>query len=108
MDYDDNDARTLLANERTFLAWIRTALGFLAGAAALATIDVPWPDLVVRALAAFLAVVAGLSAYFAWRRWARAEAAIFAKEPLPREHVHRGLAVAVALVAVTFAVLAWT
>jgi putative membrane protein len=108
VDYDDNEARTLLANERTFLAWIRTALGFLAGAAALVAIDVPWPDLVVRALAAFLAGVAGMSAYFAWRRWARAEAAIFAKKPLPREHIHRAVAVAVAVVAVAFVVLAWT
>jgi len=107
MDYDDSEARTLLANERTFLAWIRTALGLLAGAAALVAIDVPWPDLVVRALAGFLAAVAGTSAFFAWRRWAHVEAAIMAKKSLPRAHIHRALALAVALVAVAFAVLAW-
>jgi putative membrane protein len=107
MDYDDNEARTLLANERTFLAWIRTALGLLAGAAALVAIDVPWPDVVVHALAGFLATVAGMTAFFAWRRWGRVEAAIFAKKSLPRAHIHRALAFSVALVAVALAVLAW-
>jgi putative membrane protein len=106
MGYDDNEMRTLLANERTFLAWIRTALGLLAGAAALLAIDVPWPEALVRGLAGFLAVIAGTSAVLSWRRWAGVEEAIFAKRELPRTHVHRALALSVTGVAVVFAVLA--
>ncbi|HEY5846809.1 MAG TPA: DUF202 domain-containing protein, partial [Microlunatus sp.] len=33
------DARFSLANERTFLAWIRTSLGFLAGGAGIAAVS---------------------------------------------------------------------
>jgi len=39
----DADPRYSLANERTFLAWIRTSLGMLAVSAGLVAIDLPWP-----------------------------------------------------------------
>ena len=36
---DDPDARFTMANERTFLAWIRTSLGFLAAGVAVDVVD---------------------------------------------------------------------
>jgi len=72
----DVDPRFTLANERTFLAWIRTALGMLAGAAALDAIDTGWPESAVRLLAAVLAVSALLSIGIAWWRWRRVQLAI--------------------------------
>jgi inner membrane protein YidH len=72
----DVDPRFTLANERTFLAWIRTALGMLAGAAALDAIDTGWPESAVRVLAAVLAVAALMSIVIAWWRWRRVQLAI--------------------------------
>jgi putative membrane protein len=72
----DVDPRFTLANERTFLAWIRTALGMLAGAAALDAIDTGWPETAVRVLASTLALSAILSVAVAWYRWRRVQEAI--------------------------------
>ncbi|MGN6250863.1 MAG: DUF202 domain-containing protein [Marmoricola sp.] len=101
----DPDPRFSLANERTFLAWIRTALGLLAAAAGLVAVDVPWPQGVVRALAAVLAVAGGGAAVLASLRWRRVEAAIQAGRPAPRPRAHELLTVAVAAVAVAVVVL---
>lgn len=70
------DPRFHLANERTFLAWIRTALGLVAGAAALEAIDLPWPEVWVRALAAVLALTAVACIGIAFGRWQRVDRAI--------------------------------
>lgn len=70
------DPRYSLANERTFLSWIRTALGLLAAAAALVAVDLPWPRLAVRGLAVVLAAAAGASTVLAWCRWRAVEIAI--------------------------------
>ncbi|MGA9597271.1 MAG: DUF202 domain-containing protein, partial [Acidimicrobiia bacterium] len=37
------DPRFSLANERTFLAWIRTGLAFVAGGVAVAALELPGP-----------------------------------------------------------------
>lgn len=102
---DDLDPRYSLANERTFLAWIRTSLGFLAAAAGLVAIDLPWPAVAVRGLAVLLCGAAGVSGLLAWRRWHAVEAAIAEGRaaPLPRAHVL--LAVAVGGVAAVVIVL---
>jgi len=100
-----SDPRYSLANERTFLAWVRTALGFLAAAAGITAVDLPWPNGAVRALAAGLAVAAGASAALAWRRWHAVEAAIAAGDPAPRSRAHLVLAVAVGAIALVVVVL---
>ena len=41
---DEPDPRFSLANERTFLAWVRTALAMLAGGVALHALEVPSTD----------------------------------------------------------------
>jgi len=102
------DPRYSLANERTFLAWIRTSLGLLAAAAALVAIDVPWPPVAVRGLAVLLASVAAVSAFFAWDRWCKVEAAIADGRPAPPPRAHVILSLTVALVAGVVVVLILT
>lgn len=71
------DYRFTLANERTFLAWIRTALAFMAAAIG---IDQLASDLAPAMFRAGLVVTLGLTAaalsYYAYRRWAANERAM--------------------------------
>lgn len=71
------DYRFSLANERTFLAWIRTSLGFLAAAIGL---DQLAPDLatpIVREITSVvLCVFAGILALYAYLRWVSNEKAM--------------------------------
>ena len=99
------DPRFSLANERTFLAWIRTALGLLAAAAALVAIDLPWPTLAVQVLATLLACTAVLSAVLAWDRWRRVERAIAIGRPAPPPRIHVVLSLTVAVVGVVVVAL---
>jgi putative membrane protein len=82
-DGEEPDYRFSFANERTFLAWIRTALAFLAGGVAVENIDLAMTDPVKSALAAVLVVIGMLCATSAWFRWALAERAMRRAEPLP-------------------------
>ena len=108
---DEPDPRFSFANERTFLAWVRTALGFVAAGVALAAVGRLGGGLGVEArVAALLLVLAGLvCGVGALVRWARNERALRLGEPLPSSALLLAvtgivvLAAAVALVLVTFA-----
>lgn len=98
------DPRFTFANERTFLAWIRTGLGFLAAGVAVAAVSRIDQRLSAEVrLASLLLVVCGLGcAVGAWLRWARSERAMREGRPLPSSPlllVLVGVLVAVALVA---------
>jgi len=79
------DYRFTLANERTFLAWQRTALGLLAAAVALVQLV---PELAVpgarRLLGIGLAALAIGTSGIGLRRWVHADRAMRRGEPLPR------------------------
>ena len=77
------DARFSFANERTFLAWIRTALALLAAGVAVDAFDLSLPDRTQRGLASLLVLLGLLCAVASWVRWARAERAMRRQEPLP-------------------------
>lgn len=77
------DPRFSLANERTFLAWVRTALAMLAGGIALQALDVPATDWARDLLAVLLFVLGGGVTLLALVRWARVERAMRTGEPLP-------------------------
>ncbi len=77
------DPRFSLANERTFLAWIRTALALLAAAAAVDALPLGIGDRVQAALAGVLALTGLLAAFHAWRGWARTERAMREDRPMP-------------------------
>lgn len=78
------DYRFSLANERTFLAWIRTALGFLAAGVGL---DQLAPDfatpLIRELLALLLCLFSGGLAIYGYLRWLRNEKAMRLKDDLP-------------------------
>lgn len=77
------DYRFTLANERTFLAWLRTALGLLAGGVAVHQL-VPSPAAASVVLAALCVVLAAVLAATSYPRWRRVQIAMRAGEPLPR------------------------
>jgi putative membrane protein len=81
------DYRFSLANERTYLAWIRTALGFLAAGVGL---DQLAPDfatpLIREVLALLLCLFAGMLAIYGYLRWLKNEKAMRMKEDLPYTH----------------------
>ena len=77
------DPRFTLANERTFLAWVRTALAMLAGGVALHALGLPETQWVRSVLAIALVLLGALVTAFAMIRWARVERAMRRHEPLP-------------------------
>ena len=75
------DYRFSLANERTFLAWIRTSLGFLAGGVGL---DQLAPDFATPLIREILACLfAGGLAIYGYIRWLSNEKAMRLKQDLP-------------------------
>ncbi len=80
---EEPDARFTLANERTFLAWTRTALALLAGAVAVHTPAVDLDEWVKVTASLLLIGAAGLAIGQSWRRWHQVELAIRTGRPLP-------------------------
>jgi putative membrane protein len=80
---EEPDPRFTLANERTFLAWVRTALAMLAGGIALHALEVPSTGWLRRLLVLVLIGVGGVVCVFALVRWARVERAMRLHQPLP-------------------------
>lgn len=83
-DGTEPDPRFTLANERTFLAWTRTALAFLAGGVALAAFDINGLHPRQQTAVAVLVLVGGICiAGGAAVRWVRVERAMRTGRPLP-------------------------
>lgn len=90
------DYRFSLANERTFLAWIRTSLGLLAGGVAVQTLAEQFATSGFRrAIAAACAALAVVIAAVAYGQWKRVEAAMNRGEHLPGSALVPVLAVGV-------------
>ncbi|WP_125609963.1 YidH family protein [Specibacter cremeus] len=100
------DYRFSLANERTFLAWIRTALALLAGAIGIDQLAPEIAPTVFRVILCILlaAVAAGL-AVVSYRRWGRHEQAMRHNEDLPHSWLMMGMTVVVAVAGLVFAIL---
>ncbi|WP_150248589.1 YidH family protein [Nocardiopsis deserti] len=68
------DYRFTLANERTFLAWVRTALALLAGAVAvLHLLPLGWEEGPRTVVGLLLAALAGVITVYAPLRWYRVQ-----------------------------------
>ena len=102
------DPRFSLANERTFLAWIRTALALVAGAAAIDALPLPLADLVQNLLAGGLALAGLLTAGAAWRGWSRTERAMREGHTLPSNPAMLVVLAAVAVAALVLGVASFT
>lgn len=96
----DPDARFTLANERTFLAWIRTSLALVAGGIAVEafTAELFFPELrkTVSVLLLLLGLVTAGGSFF---RWLNVERAMRRQTPLPAPLIAPILAAGGALVA---------
>ncbi|MFB9316342.1 YidH family protein [Cryptosporangium minutisporangium] len=98
---DELDYRFSLANERTFLAWIRTALALVGGGLA---VDQLLPDLgrpALRAtIASVLLVLGAATAVHAAVRWVQVERRMRSGRDLPSTRYPQVLALLLALGAV--------
>ncbi|HEU5084226.1 MAG TPA: DUF202 domain-containing protein [Acidimicrobiales bacterium] len=99
----DPDYRFTLANERTFLAWIRTSLALAAGGLGAASLldDFSGGELLGIGLLVLSFVTAALS----YRRWALTETAMRLERTLPPSRLPLALAIGIAIVVVAAAVL---
>jgi putative membrane protein len=99
-DGSEPDARFTLANERTFLAWIRTALALIAGGVALEALGLGIAP-GYRLAASLVLILAGtLTPLQAWFGWAHTERALRNARPLPSARLALPIGVAVILVGV--------
>lgn len=100
------DYRFSLANERTFLAWIRTSLALLAGGVAVIQLvpnfSVPGGRHILGIALIVLSIILAVSSY---RHWAQSERALRLGHPLPPSLLPRVLGAGVALVSLVALVL---
>ncbi|MEU8798468.1 DUF202 domain-containing protein [Spirillospora sp. NPDC048819] len=101
------DARFTFANERTFLAWNRTALALIVAGLAIVQLLPPFPGLPWgrHLLAVPLIVFGAVLSIGGFAEWGRNQRALRRGEPLPRSPLPRMLSVAIAAVALLAAVL---
>ena len=102
-DGTEPDYRFTLANERTFLAWVRTALALAAGGLAAVSLldDVAFGE----TLGVLLLTLSFFTAASGYRRWALNERAMRLNEPLPTSRLPMVMAAGTALVAIVSAVI---
>jgi len=102
------DYRFTLANERTFLAWIRTALALMAGAVGIEQFSPQLSSAELRiGISTLLLVAASTMGFMAWRRWRRNEYAMRLESNLPYTRALVILAALMVLLAILLGVLLW-
>jgi len=102
---EDPDPRFTFANERTYLAWNRTALALIGGGLAAGEL-LKFDSNVVRLLVALPPIALGAAlAALSHRRWQANERALRLGQPLPGAGPTRVLAYALALLGVAIGVL---
>ena len=105
---EEPDPRFTFANERTFLAWQRTALALIGGGIAVTQILPPFDLPVGRHLLGLpLIVLGGLVAFTAYGRWTANQRALRLGQPLPGHWLNGVLGVAIGVGAVIAVVLAF-
>jgi putative membrane protein len=102
------DARFTLANQRTFLAWSRTALALVAAGLGIVQLlppfpGVPWGRHIIGVPLILLGAVTAAEAY---REWTRNQVALRRGEPLPRSVLPVTLATTIGVVGAVAAAVA--
>ncbi len=107
-DGTEPDARFTLANERTFLAWSRTALALVAAGLAIVQLlppfpGVPWGRHIIGTPLIILGSVVAVVSYLEWTRNQRA---LRRGEPMTRSRLPGVLSATIAIIGLVAAVLA--
>ena len=102
---DDLDERFTLANERTFLAWIRTAMALIGGGLAAGQLLEFHSDAARLGVALPPIALGALVALTSYRRWAQTQEAMRRGRPIPTGGLPRVLALAIGGLAVVVAVV---
>lgn len=93
---EEPDYRFTLANERTFLAWIRTALALLAAGVLLDQFSTKLqPHFVIVSVAAVMCILSAVMCWVAYQRWAVNEQAMRHRRALPHSTALGALALVV-------------
>jgi putative membrane protein len=102
---EEPDVRFTLANERTYLAWIRTSLALIGGGLAAGQL-LEFQSAVARLAVALPPIVLGaVLALTSYRRWEANQRALRLGEPLPSGGPPRLLAAGIGAVALVVAVI---
>jgi putative membrane protein len=106
-DGTEPDPRFTFANERTFLAWSRTALALVVAGLAIIQLLPPFPGVPWgrHVLGVPLIVFGAVVAVTAYAEWVKSQRAMRHARPLPRSVMPRLLAVLICLMAAVSAVV---
>ncbi|MDQ3734452.1 MAG: DUF202 domain-containing protein [Actinomycetota bacterium] len=105
---EDPDPRFTLSNERTFLAWTRTALAVIAAGVALEAFDLPALGAGGRrAITSILLVLGAALAVGSFRRWLNTERAMRNRVSIPAPVLVPVLSLGIAVVAIAVIGLVW-
>jgi putative membrane protein len=101
------DPRLSFANERTFLAWHRTALALIGAGLAVTQILPPFEFTGGRRVLGLpLIALGGIIAFTSYGRWKANERAMRQHQPLPSHWLNQVLGIVVGVAAIVAAVLA--
>lgn len=106
-DETEPDARFTFANERTFLAWNRTALALIAAGLAIAQLlppfpGIPWGRHLIGVPLIVIGAVLSIGSFIGWRR---DQHALRTGRPLPPSPLPRLLAITISAVALLAALV---
>src|SRR5262245_57450794 len=106
-DGTEPDPRFTFANERTFLAWSRTALALVVAGLGVVQLLPPFPGVPWgrHVLGVPLIVFGAVVAVVAYGEWVKSQRALRLGRPLPRSVMPRLLAVVITVIAVIAAVV---
>lgn len=101
------DYRFTLANERTYLSWIRTSLALIAGGVALAALQsfLPSELRLIREIGILATILGGILPIISLQHWRKVQRAMRRGEPLPVQRAAIVLAIGIVVLAVGLALV---